>query len=228
MLTYSCKPCGFSRQVNEKYGGKKVACPKCKHPNRVPPADSSSEDAARSAALPSQGDTAPSALDDIDSVAKTPRSPVAFLSTDLAKMCIVGTAIALLMSIIWGATLLWVMSNQNSKDVVVAKTDDSAKREVLAILHKMESYTETGISFSEYSTRLLDVAAELKAANSEVADYGFKSGAEKVMEDYHTARDFWKKSISNDGDVYRTEQVQMFWGFASDTVDALERLVESQ
>ncbi len=142
-------------------------------------------------------------------------------------MCIVATAVTLLTSLIWGSTLFFLLSDKADK-VVITTTDDSSKQDVVSILRKMESYTETGINFREYSSKLLDVNAEFKAATSRIADEHFVTSAGYAMDYFHKAKDYWKKSFDDEYGIYTTADVQQSWQSASTLIDGLSSRLDSQ
>ena len=59
--------------------------------------------------------------------------------------------------------------------------DAESKRAAIAILKKLESYTEVGISLNEFSSRLLDINAELNAAIEPIQDPCVSQGSKRHL-----------------------------------------------
>ena len=76
--------------------------------------------------------------------------------------------------------------------------DSANKLAALAILKKLESYTEVGISYQEFSSRLLDINAELDATIEPIQDQDFRNEAKDILKVYADSSSYWGDAIKYD------------------------------
>jgi hypothetical protein len=72
---------------------------------------------------------------------------------------------------------------------------DAALQAAVDELTRLESYTKTGLTYSEYSERVLTAKANIDVALKQTRDSAAKAKIEEAVNEYVHCRDFWKQSI---------------------------------
>ena len=106
-------------------------------------------------------------------------------------------------------------------------SDKKAENErlVLRELQKLESNTNTGLNYEQYSDRLLTATAEVDVTLKEKSDPGFAVRVREIQGGYQKAREVWSKSIHGDSDD--RGQLRQIWAKASEQLDRLGEYVNS-
>jgi hypothetical protein len=94
-------------------------------------------------------------------------------------------------------TLIFSGCGAEKKETAV-DPDSANKLAALAILKKLESYTEVGISYQEFSSRLLDINAELDATIEPIQDQDFRNEAKDILKVYADSSSYWGDAIKYD------------------------------
>ncbi len=99
----------------------------------------------------------------------------------------------------------------------------AAENEQLVIkeLRKLESNTRTGLSFAQYSDRLLTSTAEMDVALKDDPDQSFVKRVRRIQHIYREARDSWDEEI-HDG-TNDQSLLPKIWAEASERLDRLEQ-----
>src|ERR1051325_8068782 len=69
----------------------------------------------------------------------------------------------------------------------------AALQTALDELTKLDSYTQTGVSYAQYSDRLVTARAHIDVALQRSTDPGAKAKIEAALQHYIQARDWWKE-----------------------------------
>ena len=101
-------------------------------------------------------------------------------------------------------------------------TDKQAESDHLVIkeLRKLESNTNTGLNYTQYSDRLLTTTAEVDVLLKDHPDPAFAARVRHIETCYRTARDAWDENIH--GDVTDQHALQKYWKEASEKLDQLD------
>ena len=244
MPTFTCPSCGYSKELSSNLVGKRVACPRCKSESRI---------AASHLAV---------AQKPAHEVAPSKRKQ----ELPVLPLLLCAGVSALVTSLAWGIVVITLWPAANARQIVstpadqvtpagsakpIALVEDSerkTKRQIVAVLKKMESYTEVGINLRNFSAKLLDVNAELSRELSTLPDSEFTKRAKNVMLVYKDCSSFWSSSIEYDGqscwatdydgdyfgsefadllpEKYSTYSVSRFFTMASERLKKLEGMIE--
>ena len=122
------------------------------------------------------------------------------------------------------------------------KKKESAQK-VFKELFKLKLITETGLSYSQYSERLIDAKTTIEMSLLDVDDQRFSSSVSEILSAYLDARDIWlfciqyphikyidseiavfqKYKIKPLYDFRNTGDVSSFWSFATDHLNGLAK-----
>ena len=115
------------------------------------------------------------------------------------------------------------------------QSEDTRKRKAAAQrvfqqLLKLSSITEVGVTFPQYSERLLDAKSEIESALLEVDNQGFKARASNTLTAYVDARKFWSNFVGRSGDYrkflwgeeYKYEQYKLNFDKADNSISRRE------
>lgn len=91
--------------------------------------------------------------------------------------------------------LALVACSDSKKETVRPRETDPALQPALDELTRLSSYTETGLSYSEYSDRLLTTRANIDVALQRATDRPAKEQIERAIRYYVEARTAWKMKI---------------------------------
>jgi len=118
-------------------------------------------------------------------------------------------------------------------EIISSKNTASAKRALEAI-HKLQSATEAGLSFMQYSERVLDTKAEVDAALRSItvetpSDAHFVQDIESAMYFYVAARDDWSTSIRNEySEESKRKLINTAWDGAREQIKFAEALLPKE
>ena len=189
-MKFTCTNCNYSRAVSSNYAGKKVTCPKCKTQIRIP--------ADLEVPVP------------LNRLAKNKYSQSLGKKqqSNFVRLAAVAIVSILITSALWGSAWYYSTPRKNPSQLSsqlsirnsataeqAAPTSSPAKKDALAVLKRMQSYTEVGINYREYSSKLLDVKADFDSHIEMVNDSTFKNKAKNIMAIYKDANGYWGEAI---------------------------------
>ena len=103
----------------------------------------------------------------------------------------------------------------NSKEAEAQKeAQNDAKNSVIKELNKMNSITEMGVNYQNYSTKLLDVKTEIDSLMNDISDEQFKTKAQEALQAYVDATTVWNNMITgyrgSDENTVIVEQINKY------------------
>gem|GEM_PF-3682229 len=103
--------------------------------------------------------------------------------------------------------------------------EDAALQTALDELTKLNSYTETGLDYAQYSDRLLTARANVDVALQRTTDSRAKAKIEAALSNYIQARDAWKQSLDKGTSSSSDPSVRHYWGEGSSAIARAKRYV---
>jgi hypothetical protein len=103
--------------------------------------------------------------------------------------------------------------------------EDAGLQTALDELTKLDSYTQTGLDYSQYSDRLLTAKGNVDVALQRTTDSRAKAKIEAALSYYIQARDSWKQSLDKGTRTGTDISVRHYWGEGSSAIARAKRYV---
>jgi hypothetical protein len=101
--------------------------------------------------------------------------------------------------------------------------EDAGLQTALDELTKLDSYTQTGLDYVQYSDRLLTAKANIDVALQRTTDSRAKAKIEAALSYYIQARDSWKQSLDKSTRTSFDTSVRHYWGEGSSAIARAKR-----
>jgi hypothetical protein len=103
--------------------------------------------------------------------------------------------------------------------------EDAGLQTALDELTKLDSYTQTGLDYVQYSDRLLTAKANIDVALQRTTDSRAKAKIEAALSNYIQARDAWKQSLDKGTRTSIDTSVRHYWSEGSRAIAKAKRYV---
>lgn len=123
------------------------------------------------------------------------------------------------------SVMLASVSVQNSLAQNVPQRNDAALQTAMDELTRLRSYTQAGISFNQYSDRLLTAKGNIDVALSRTTDSIAKVKIEVALSWYVSARDSWKTCIDAQLSTDFCFDVEHYWMLGANATDEAQKYV---